>query len=95
MEKVFWKNEKCDLEIVKGAYPNGQTAILLTTETGERMATATVALNVPIKENEVLIKSYSENSGMIEALMQADVVEPPKDVVPCGMATAFLCELKG
>ena len=58
------------------AYPNGRLAILLTTKTGEIYAKVTTNLpEIPLGDNEVLIKDYSENEGMMDAFVEAGLVE--------------------
>ena len=68
--KVTFKNWNC---IAKGAsYTNGNKAIvLIDAEDGEMVATASVNII-----EEKIVKNYSENGGMTDALIQADIVEP-------------------
>ena len=57
-------------------YPNGRTAILLKCDDGSPLATATINLpEVELNDGEVIIKNYSENSGIVNALVNAGVVE--------------------
>jgi hypothetical protein len=57
-------------------YNNGRTAILLKCEDGSALATATINLpEVDLNDDEVIIKNYSENSGMVNALVEAGIVE--------------------
>lgn len=57
---------------------NGRTAIeLIETDTGEPIAISTVNLvEEALGPNEVIIKDYSENTGMREALINAGVIHP-------------------
>lgn len=78
--KVRFKEWDCILEF--GKYGNGRTAISLigapgTEDQYEPIATATVNLPyVECDEDEVLIKNYSENEGMEEALIEAEIIGP-------------------
>lgn len=64
--------------ITKAKYPNGRIALqLYDLEDGCPVAKATV--NVPdaqLSEDETIIKSYSENTGMYESLLEAKVITP-------------------
>ena len=74
--KVTFKNWNC---IAKGAsYTNGNKAIvLIDAEDGEMVATASVnIIEEKIDNDVVFVKNYSENGGMTDALIQADIVEP-------------------
>lgn len=57
---------------------NKRTAITLyEKETGEPFMVATVNLpNVILKDNEVLIKNYSENQGVYEAMIAQGIIKP-------------------
>jgi len=75
-------------------YENGNTAILLM-EGGTRYAVAT--LNDPeleLEADQILIKDYSENEGMVKALQDAKIVQPlyPHPVGTFGAST-WVCKL--
>ena len=75
--EVNFSGYQCNLSF--GQYRNGATAISLVSVTdGSPVATATVNLEDfdDLKTNEVFIKDYSENTGMLEALIEANVVHP-------------------
>jgi hypothetical protein len=58
------------------------------------MGTATV--NIPDAElasNEVCIKSYSENEGMLDALLKAKIVAKPHRTVQSGYVVIPVCKL--
>ncbi len=88
--KVNFGGEDCSVTF--GQYSNGRTAIRLLCNDGEPMATATVNLpEVPIKDNEVIIKYHSENEGILSALFRAGIIDMPKQVLPNGA----ICKLSG
>lgn len=71
---VFFGGEFCSLKYERYA-DNDRVCIRLRCENGEPMATATV--NVPdadLDKDEILIKDYSENEGILEALTSVGVV---------------------
>ena len=98
---VYFLDIKCD--IVKLRYPNSRTALeLVIAENdeerelykGEPMATATVNIpQVPLERNEVIIKDYSENEGMLETLVKAGIVEDTGKVVETGFVVCNICKL--
>jgi hypothetical protein len=75
-------------EIRKSTYYNGRTALtLVDSKTGDSIAYATV--NLPdefLEPNQVFIKDYSENRGMLEALEKAGIVKATGEIVRSGYA---------
>jgi hypothetical protein len=64
-----------DVDIETGRYANERLAVQLV-ENGEDFAT--VSVNLPdeaIGPNEFAFKNYSENEGLLEELLQANVIE--------------------
>lgn len=69
-----------------GEYANGRTAIHLDdVNEGWPYATATVNIDhVLLADNEVLIKDYSENEGMLDFLIKNNIVTPTPNGVQSG-----------
>ena len=67
-------------------YANGRTAIqILDAIDGQTYATATVNIDhVLLADNEVLIKDYSENEGMLDFLIKNNIVTPTPNGVQSG-----------
>ena len=83
-----------DCTVQKRYYPNGRVALSLVDEEGP-VATATVNLpDEPLGKNQVLIKDYAENAGMLEALVAAGVVKPTGQTVRSGFVEVPVCELQ-
>lgn len=91
-----------DCELVKQQYHNGKTALELVAAEddeendvfkGEPIATATINIPVILEHDEVLIKNYSENEGMLEALVDAGVVKPTGRVIQTGFVEVPVCKL--
>jgi len=83
-----------DCTVQKRQYANGRVALSLVDEEGP-VATATVNLpNVPLGKNQVLIKSYAENEGMLDALVASGVVKPTGETVRSGFVEVPVCELQ-
>ena len=63
--------------ITHGTYDNGRAALRLIGKMGP-IATCTVNLfDKKMEQDEVAIKDYAENEGMLDALMDAGVVQHP------------------
>lgn len=89
--KVKFKNWFCSLSFEK--YRNGDTAIRLTSN-GEPIAVATVCLpSVKAGDGYVFVKDYSENEGMLEALIEAKIVSEPVESIPSGFVYIYKCKL--
>jgi hypothetical protein len=76
--KVKFKSWLCNLRW--GQYGHGKPAItLIDDKTGEPVAVASINLqDYPehkLPPNHIHIKDYSENEGMVDALVEAGVVE--------------------
>jgi len=77
MENVNFAGFESTVEFA--TYSNGRTAIqLCDANDGQPIATATVNLpDEPMAEDEADIKNYSENSGILDALIDAGGDCPP------------------
>ena len=72
MKTVHFQNTEYLVE--KHHYENGRTALMLTHE-GEQAAVATLNMpEIPLGPNRVIIKDYSENEGMLNALVDGGVI---------------------
>lgn len=93
MKTVKFRNWDCDVRFAK--YNNGRTAIKLQDKLdGEPIATATVNLpDVMMKEDEVAIKDYSENEGMLNAFVKAGIVGRPFMFAESGFVAIPICKL--
>lgn len=60
---------------VWGFYGDGRVGLRLV-EDGSPVATATINTAIRVESDEIIVKDYSENEGMVEALVSAGVVEP-------------------
>jgi len=79
-----------ELTPVIGRYANGQTSIQLVDQDGMPFMTASVAHDVNITDDCVIIKNYSENEGILEALIEAGIIEKPFCEIPTGFVTLYV-----
>jgi len=92
MTTIQFLSEPCTLAFAK--YQNGRVGILLYSRVGEPMGKATVNLpGVPMAEDEIAIKNYSENEGMLESLTAAGIVSEPRRYVLNGLVSIPICRL--
>ena len=82
-----------ELTPVIGQYTNGQTSIQLIDQDGMAYMTASVAHDVNIQDDEVIIKNYSENEGILEALIDAGIIEKPYAQIPVNFVTLYVAKL--
>ena len=100
-KRIKFRNWDC--ELVQQQYQNGRLALQLVAwdndsdkdvVKGELIASCTVNMpDVPLEPNEVLIKNYSENQGMLAALLIAGVVRKTEKSVQSGWAKISICEI--
>ncbi|MDQ2808597.1 MAG: hypothetical protein M3Z04_17065 [Chloroflexota bacterium] len=81
--------------MLRGQYANGRSALrLVVATTGEPLATATRHLpGVDLAADEVVIKTYSENAGLLDALVAGGVVRPTGRTAATGFHSAPICRL--
>ena len=81
---IFFGGFTCEMQL--DYYPNGNKSIrLIDTRDGSPVAKATTNVeDVKLPANEVMIKDYSENKGMLAALRDSKVVENIVDVMQSG-----------
>ena len=86
--EVTFREWKCNIK--PGSYNNGRLALeLIEVGTEEPIAVATVNLpEAQIGTDEVIIKDYSENTGMQQMLIAAGVIQPEElQRIPTGFVT--------
>ena len=85
-----------ELTPVMSRYANGQNSIRLVDSDGMPFMTASVAIDhelVQLEDDEVIIKNYSENEGILEALVDAGVIENPHRGFTYHFVTMFVARL--
>lgn len=92
-QRVHFADEPCT--VLRGQYANGGIALrLVVTATGEPMATATLHLpGVALAADEVIVKTYNENTGLLDALVAGGIVTPTGRTAATGFHSAPICRL--
>ena len=89
------KHNGKSLRATYSKYGNGQNAILLNyASNGQSYAVASVALEQPLRPNEVAIKNYSENEGILEMLVSEKIVSEPHRFVSSGFVQIPICKMQ-
>jgi hypothetical protein len=93
MKPVRFLGSDCVIE--KRRYANGRPALVLNEAgSGELFAVATVNLpDVPAAPNQVFIKDYSENEGILAVVEAAGVVKSMNVRISTSFASLPICEL--
>ena len=78
-----------------GFYGNNRTAIeLIDSEEGDVIAVCSINLvDEDLQDDEIAIKDYAENKGMLKALIDASVVSEPIRFVKMGYVEIPICKL--
>jgi hypothetical protein len=97
MKIVKYKGWNCRVQTANYAEGDRLALQLVDADTGERIATATVnAPEIPLKQNEILLKGWSENTGLPEVLEEAGIVRLTGREVPMSQwANALVAEYLG
>jgi len=83
-----------NLQISHGAYLQGPPAIkLIDADDGMPYATATVYVG-GLRKDEVAIKNYSENEGVLDFLLENNIIHQPHRFIESGYVTLPICKLK-
>ncbi len=95
MKQVTFLDILCDVDTSQ-VYQNGRKAIILTDAVeGDGVAYAT--LNSPevlLLPEQVIIKNYSENQGILDVLIKANIISEPVNYVRLSpWITAPICNL--
>ncbi len=89
---VHFQSWTCRVQ--QASYDNGRIALRLVDEEGP-VATATVNLpEEPLAADEVAIKTYSENEGMLESLLDAGIVEDTGRKAWAGRVQVPICRVR-
>jgi len=85
--------ENCTLKFTK--YQNNQQALVINHD-NERLLIASVNLpDYQPPEEHICIKNWSENRGILEALIENKVIESPIYFVASGFVQVAVCKLIG
>lgn len=83
-----------DVDLVWGTYPSGRKSMkLIDKKEGYPIMIATVDLPVHLEPDEILIKNWSENEGILEELQRLSIIGEVIEEVPTGFVKAHKVKL--
>ena len=88
-----YKNYNVNLEYSRYTSNDSVAIILNDVETHDVITVCTVNLN-ELLPNEIGIKDYSENEGMLDWLLENDIVTEPHRYIQSGWVLIPICYLK-
>lgn len=95
---IHWKGERMRVEY--GHYQINNSTSLRLISWDEDMAmevpymTASVyAEGVSLEEDEIVVKDYAENEGVLKVLVDNNIVNKPHGKVPLGYVHGHICQL--
>ena len=93
MIQVKFKQWTCNVNFAK--YVNGRPAIMLSDiEDGSPVAKATINIpEIELDNNEVIIKDYSENEGVLDVLLNAGIIEDTGTSVVLNNGIVPICKI--
>lgn len=80
--------------VERASYGNTERIALPLSNVEDGLTVAVATVHTPessLAADEVVIKDYSENEGMLGLLVAEGIVSPPLREVPSGYVTLYLC----
>jgi len=94
MKEFEFKGYTLSVEMTRYAGNDRRAIQLIDTEDGDLYCTATVNMpDIDLSENEVAIKNWSENEGILECLQANGVIGPVKRRMPSGFVYVDIVDL--
>lgn len=88
----YLTHKNCSLKF--GKYPCGQNALIILDELGSPLLKASCAIpEVQIKQNQIIIKNWSENDGILDELIKNKILETSGEMVFINYVYAHICNL--
>ena len=90
--QVQFRGWTCRVERASYGHTDRIALTLSDVEDGEPVAVATINLpELALAADEVVIKDYSENEGMLATLVAAGVISAPLRAIPLQYVTVYVC----
>lgn len=87
MKKVKFAGNNCEVLMTKYMDNENLALVLVDEETGEMVSRVTVNTGDKLPDDVAVVKDYSENSGMLEAITEAGLVKETLKSVQVGYTT--------
>ena len=100
MKAIVFLNINCQLWVNKYSKPENHSLQLVSAmdddereiHRGELVCTASVNPPVKLRDNEIAIKNWSENEGVLQVLQANGIVSEVRRKVPSGFVLIDICE---
>ena len=93
--EIRWRDQVFTM-VANGTYAvTGRPVYVLLTPDGAMYGRVSVNLDTPLNPGEFLVKNWSENEGLLEALVDAGVVIDTGDRIPSGYVDIPVVRLAG
>ena len=95
---IVWRGERLRVEYGNYAINNSVSIQLMYWDEEDKaeypyMTASVYAEGVELEHDEIVIKDYSENEGVLALLVQHNVVSKPHGTVPLGFVFGDICQL--
>jgi hypothetical protein len=90
MKEVVFNNYR--LQIIMGTYHNDSPKMTLWDNEGPYMIASALLPQKP-DDGNILIKNYSENEGILNALVENNIISVPVRSIRSGYVEIFECKL--
>lgn len=91
-EELVYKGDLVSLELAKYAH-NNQKAMAFNDEDGIPYFVATLCVDDKLEDDEVAIKDYAENTGVLDWMIANNFVYPPHNQIFSGYVVIPICRL--
>lgn len=91
-KELVYEGVKVSCYVTQYIEPKNNALVFLDSE-DDPHATCSVNLDINLKSDEVLIKDYSENKGMLDFLISNNIVSNPINAVESGYVTIPVCKI--
>lgn len=95
MTTIKFRDYKC--KVVYSRYANNKRLAIALYDEEDYQPVATCTTNVsdePLEYNEVIIKNWSENEGILNLLIDNNIIYPSHRTIQLGYVEAYVCYIK-
>lgn len=92
-KKIIFRDEPINLKFF--IYNDGRVGFLMQhSESNEFWGNGSLQLECNIPNTEIIVKSYKNNIGLYECLLENNIIKPYRRMMQIGADLAHVCELE-
>jgi hypothetical protein len=91
IDLVHASYDNCTIKLTK--YISGDPALLIMKDGMPLMRASVIIEDIALEDNYILIKNWSENTGILQFLTANNIVEDTGDTIATGFCEANVCKL--